>query len=164
MRHHISTSRSLVSLIVFVLATSAVVLIGADGRTRGESQNFSFQPETLVVSRTVYAGTASTVTPGELLPPGCVASNANVLLLNGTIAKDKVTCGVAIENGEYPNLDDSHNVWTNDGSLADGSFAVSSPVFLDNINSDGDLLGTLPPASNSSSWARRRPQRLRSST
>ena len=52
-----------------------------------------------------------------------------------------VACGVASDNGEFPNLYDSHNVWNNSGS--DGSFGVSSPIFLDNLTTDGRFLGTL---------------------
>ena len=50
--------------------------------------------------------------------------------------------GIASDNGEFPNNFDSHNVWNNSNS--DGSFGVSSPIFLDNITTDGWLLGTLP--------------------
>ena len=53
-----------------------------------------------------------------------------------------VPCGIATDNGEAPNLSDSHNVWNN--STSDGSFGVTSPIFLDNLTSGGWLLGTLP--------------------
>lgn len=53
-----------------------------------------------------------------------------------------VPCGVASDSGEYPNLFDTHNVWNNANS--DGSFGVTSPIFLDDITADGWTLGTLP--------------------
>jgi len=53
-----------------------------------------------------------------------------------------VPCGFASDNGEFPNDQDSHNVWNNAGS--DGSFGITSPIFLDNITEDGWMLGTLP--------------------
>jgi hypothetical protein len=60
---------------------------------------------------------------------------------NGT-TNVTVPCGIATDDGEAPNLADSHNVWNN--STSDGSFGVTSPIFLDNLTSDGWLLGTLP--------------------
>jgi len=42
----------------------------------------------------------------------------------------------------YDRRHDSHNVWNNANS--DGSFGVTSPIFLDDITTDGWKLGTLP--------------------
>jgi len=70
-----------------------------------------------------------------------VAKTVQVPLLAGGTASVKVKCGTAVSNGEYPNLQDDNNVWNNDGP--DGSFGVSSPIFLDNIDKDGKLVGTL---------------------
>lgn len=94
-----------------------------------------------MLSRSVYTGDANTVTAGQTLPPGCVAGNVTVPLIAGGSIKVAVTCGAAIDNGEYPNLEDSHNVWNNDGP--DASFGVTSAIFLDNIDSKGKLVGTL---------------------
>jgi len=112
------------------------------------SDHFKFQPDTLVLSRSVYTGTASTVTIGQTLPLGCAggANGSTVVAVptttTGTTTDVTVPCGVATDNGEFPNTHDSHNVWNN--SSSDGSFGVSSPIFLDNITTDGWLLGTLP--------------------
>src|SRR4029077_14615523 len=57
-----------------------------------------------------------------------------------------VTCGAASDNGEYPNLNDSHNVWNN--AATDGSFGITSPIFLDNLTTRGSPLGTLAVPSN----------------
>lgn len=100
-----------------------------------------------MLSRSVYQGTAATVTIGEVLPRGCAggpngSTVVAVPLTAGGTTNVTVTCGVASDNGEAPNLNDSHNVWNNSGS--DGSFGVSSPIFLDNLSTDGRLLGTLP--------------------
>ena len=94
-----------------------------------------------MLSRSVYQGTASTVTIGQTLPPGCVASTVAVPLIAGGTTNVRVKCATASDNGEYPNLVDTHNVWNND--TADGSFGVTSPIFLDNITTRGELLGTL---------------------
>ena len=80
-----------------------------------------FSPGNLVVSRSVYTGTASTVTVGQPLPPKCPAGNAG--------------CTNAIANGTYP------GVWANNGP--DGSFGVTSPIFLDHMTTGGVLLNTL---------------------
>jgi hypothetical protein len=107
---------------------------------------FGFAPDTLVVTRSVYVGNASTVIAGEALPPGCQGGATGLtvqvpLVAGGTVGV-AVPCGFASDNGEYPNLNDSHNVWNNAGT--DGSFGVTSPIFLDNITEDGWPLGTLP--------------------
>jgi hypothetical protein len=122
--------------------------ISADG---DNSSHFKFQPDTLVLSRSVYVGTASTIAIGESLPLGCPGGpNGSTVVAvptttNGT-TNVTVTCGVASDNGEFPNLSDSHNVWNNSGS--DGSFGVSSPIFLDNLSTDGRLLDSLAIPSN----------------
>jgi hypothetical protein len=100
-----------------------------------------------VLSRSVYVGTASTVTIGETLPRGCAGGpNGSTVVAvpttTGGTTNVTVPCGIATDNGEAPNLSDSHNVWNNSNS--DGSFGVTSPIFLDNLTSDGWLLGTLP--------------------
>ncbi len=109
---------------------------------------FQFQPDTLVLRRSVYVGTVSTVTIGETLPLGCAGGPNGSTTVNvptttpGTTTPVTVTCGIASDNGEAPNLFDSHNVWNNSNS--DGSFGVTAPIFLDNLTTDGWLLGTLP--------------------
>jgi hypothetical protein len=109
---------------------------------------FHFVPDTLVVTRSAYVGNASTVTIGENLPPGCIAGangtvNVSVPTTTAGVSDSvAVSCGIASDNGEYPNLKDTHNVWNN--ANTDGSFGVTSPIFLDNITEDGWPLGTLP--------------------
>ncbi len=96
---------------------------------------FHFTPDTLVLSRSVYAGNAATVTVGQTLPPGCVAGNVSVPLLAGGNASVAVTCSAATSDGTYPTVFNNNK--------ADGSFGVTSPIFLDNITTDGSVLGTL---------------------
>jgi hypothetical protein len=111
-----------------------------------QNRGFQFVPGTLVVSRSFYEGNASTVTIGETLPLGCQGGltglTINVPTTTGGTTAVTVPCGVASDNGEYPNLFDTHNVWNNSNS--DGSFGVSSPIFLDDITTDGWELGSLP--------------------
>lgn len=119
-----------------------------DGHGQDHSYHFEFVPGTLVLSRSVYVGNASTVSIGETLPLGCAGGPNGSTTVNvptttaGTTTPVTVTCGIASDNGEAPNLFDSHNVWNNSNS--DGSFGVTSPIFLDDLTTDGFVLGTLP--------------------
>jgi hypothetical protein len=107
----------------------------------------SFHPNSLVVTRSVYEGTADTVQIGQVLPPGCPAPNppsglsysVTVPEIPSGSANVTVTCSIATNDGTYP------YVFSNDA--ADGSFSVSSPVFLDNIDTNGQFFGALaiPP-------------------
>ncbi|HTU33307.1 MAG TPA: hypothetical protein VMF66_05850 [Candidatus Acidoferrum sp.] len=143
------------ALTVLALGLAANNAIAQDGNDRGHE--FHFVPGSIVLTRTVYVGNASTVTIGENLPPGCVgstnsaqnnvtvqvqSSDSNGNPLGTFLAVALPTCGYASDNGEYPNLEDSHNVWNNAGT--DGDFGITSPIFLDNLTDDGHLLGTLP--------------------
>jgi hypothetical protein len=94
----------------------------------------TFTPDNLVVSRSVYQGTAATVVIGQLLPPNCPSTAQ----CGGTGNKGKP----ATDTGAYPAIGSSKNVWNNDA--VDSSFGVTSPIFLDEISSTGTLLGTLP--------------------
>jgi hypothetical protein len=138
--------RMVVAAALAVLAMTATIGLKANDDQGSNPAQFKFQPNSLVLSRSVYTGDANTVAPGQTLPPGCVAGNVTVPLIAGGSNQVAVTCGAAIDNGEYPNLEDSHNVWNNDGP--DASFGVTSPIFLDNIDSKGKLIGTLAVPSN----------------
>jgi len=115
-----------------------------------------FVPGSIVLSGTVYVGNADTVTPGEVLPHGCLntgpvtnpnPATVNVLLLPAdqtaktTTTAVTVTCGYASDNGEAPNLKDNHNVWNN--ASTDGNFGVSSPIVLWDLSREGIELGVL---------------------
>src|SRR5271156_2277997 len=141
-------SKQLAVLGVAVAIGSAGTLVGKLYANDDQANRFRFEPDSLVLSRSVYKGTAATVTIGETLPLGCVGgpNGSSVVAVPtttpGTTTDVTVPCGVASDNGEYPNLFDSHNVWNN--ANTDGSFGVTSPIFLDNITTDGWLLGSLP--------------------
>jgi len=163
----VSTVFTVAFAAVFALGSFSAKLMADDddhGRDEGRDHHHhsefkGFVPGTIVLSRTVYKGTADTITIGESLPPGCqplgsaadAASepsftyNAELLPADQT-SKTTTTavtnsCGYAIDNGEAPNLNDTHNVWNNAGS--DPNFGVSSPIRLDDLTTDGYRLGTL---------------------
>jgi hypothetical protein len=130
-------------------------------RDQDHSEFRGFVPGSIVLSGTVYVGNADTVTPGEVLPHGCLNTGSvtnpnpatvNVPLLpadqtsSTTTTAVTVSCGYASDNGEAPNLHDSHNVWNN--AATDGSFGVSSPIVLWDLSSDGHFLGALNVPSN----------------
>jgi hypothetical protein len=115
-----------------------------------------FFPGSIVLIGTVYVGNAGTVIPGEVLPFGCLntgtvtkpnAATVNVPLLpadqtmSTTTTAVTVSCGYASDNGEAPNLNDTHNVWNN--ANTDGNFGVSSPIVLWDLTPDGFELGAL---------------------
>jgi hypothetical protein len=134
-----------------LLAITIAIGLATIGMRANDDAQFHFIPNSLVVSRSVYVGTADTVTVGETLPPGCVggpngATTVAVPTTAGGVVDVQVPCGVASDNGEAPNLNDSHNVWNNSGS--DSSFGISSPIFLDDITTEGQLHGTLPVPSD----------------
>jgi hypothetical protein len=120
---------------------------------------YGFVPGSIVLSGTVYVGNANTVTPGEVLPYGCLntgpVTNPNPATVNvpvlpadqpPTTTPVTVSCGYASDNGEAPNLNDNHNVWNN--ANTDSNFGVSSPIVLWDLGTDGNLLGVLPVPSN----------------
>jgi hypothetical protein len=137
-------------IVLTVLVGAAVVALAAGlkaGAPNNDQAQFRFVPNSLVLTRSVYQGTADTVTIGQNLPPGCAggANGSTIVAVPtttpGVTTNVTVTCGIASDNGEFPNDLDSHNVWNN--SNTDGSFGISSPIFLDNLTPGGQLLGTL---------------------
>jgi hypothetical protein len=126
---------TLVIVIASVLAAGTFVSKVAADDDHHDSDRFEFKQDTLVLSRSVYVGSASTVTVGQTLPPGCVAFTASLPLLAGGNTTVPVTCAKATADGTYP------TVFNNDGP--DGSFGVTSPILIDNLTTDGKRIGTL---------------------
>jgi acid phosphatase len=75
--------------------------------------NIAFQAGNLLLSHSYYAGNASTVTIGQTLPGG----------------------GTAIANGTYPKVFQNNTV--------DGSFGVTSPLYLDQLTPSGATVSSL---------------------
>ena len=115
----------------------AIIAAGSVHADDHPSDRFEFKPDTLVLSRSVYVGTPSLLVPGvTLLPPGCVAGTVNVPLIAGGTTPVAVTCATPIADGGFPEV-------FNNGS-ADGHFGITSPIFLDDLTTDGHLIGSLP--------------------
>lgn len=133
--------------VTLLLAATFVLPAGLVGQNIHQDDDCThFEPGTLVLSRSVYVGKASTITIGETLPLGCLGGSTGLTVdvptTTGGTAAVAVPCGIATDDGEYPNIFDTHNVWNNSNS--DGSFGVTSPIFLDYLTTDGFPLGTLP--------------------
>ncbi|MGC1829243.1 MAG: hypothetical protein WA663_02415 [Candidatus Acidiferrales bacterium] len=84
-----------------------------------------FTPGNLVVSRSVYQNAGNIVVGQTELPPNCSAPS-------GSCTTPPTT---AISDGTYP------YVWNNDS--VDGSFGITSVIFLDEITTGGALVNTL---------------------
>jgi hypothetical protein len=80
-------------------------------------------PGNLVVSRSVFVINKSVV-PGQILPPGCTSTSVGCAGAGGAIA-----------DSSYP------FVFNND--IYDGSFGITSPIFLDQLTPKGDLINTI---------------------
>jgi len=111
----------------------APALVTAQSGSNGSSFS-GFVPGNLVLTRSVYTGDATTVVKGQFLPPVCPVGAA--CPTNG---------GAATDNGAYPAVGSTNNVWNND--KVDGSFGITSPIFIDQITPTGNVVNTLavPP-------------------
>lgn len=113
-----------------LLATfAAVISLGllaflpaiAEGR---RPQRKYFWPGNLVVSRSVYDNNPNNVKLGAVLPPNCATTTGGCSAATG-----------APFDGSYP------LVWNND--LYDGSFSITSKIFLDQLSPSGRFLSSL---------------------
>jgi len=95
------------------MTRASVLTLAALAAISGYANAQAIAPGNLIVSRTVYAGTASTVTVGQTLPGG----------------------GKAVADGSFP------NVFKNE--TADAAFGVTAPIFLDQLTTSGTRVGTI---------------------
>jgi hypothetical protein len=106
-------------LLACTVAASGSLMAAANGGSAHSRDAGYFQPGNLLVSGSVYDNKPGTVAAGvTVLPPGCTSG-----------------CAVATSDGSYP------GVWNND--LADASFGITSPIFIDQITPSGRLVSTL---------------------
>jgi hypothetical protein len=116
------------SAAIVSLALSTPALAGPTNRNAppgwGRHTHVYLLPGNLLVSRSVYRNDPNIVAGQTALPPGCSdpsSSNPN--------------CKFASTNGDYP------YVFNNDS--VDGSFGVTSPIFLDELTPTGRPIGSL---------------------
>jgi hypothetical protein len=116
-------------------AISLAFVVAFSGRLRADDdphnsfnsggQFHGFQPGNLVLSRSVYVNNPNFVAVGQVLPPGCASTSVGCTLPD-----------MATFDGTYP------YVFNNDA--VDGSFGVTSPLFLDQLTPWGWRIDTLP--------------------
>ena len=102
----------------------ALLLISATlptGALVASAQTY-FSPGNLVVSRSVYDNNPNNVQVGQILPPNCAQTQGGC-------------AGPATNDGTYP------TVFNND--LVDGSFGITSKIYLDQYTTAGTLVDSL---------------------
>jgi len=109
-------ARGIAILSAAALATS-IPAIAQDHDDNG----VHFFPGNLIVSRSVYDNNANNVKVGALLPPNC--------------ANTVGPCVAATNNGTFP--------YVFNNALVDGSFGITSKLYLDQITPGGFLLDSL---------------------
>ena len=95
-----------------LVAALAVSCLAGNQIARGDDDDGHLFPGNLLVSRSIYDNKASTIAVGTALPPNCMSS-----------------CAVATNDGTYP------TVFNN--NLVDGSFGITSKIFLDQLSPSG---------------------------
>jgi hypothetical protein len=114
-----STGRRLAATLGMTLAVSALPAAAQADGWHHQRGNGRLTPGNIVISRSVYQ--QADIQPGVTqLPPGCTAGN----------------CATAVADGAYP------YVFNNDS--VDGSFGITSPLFLDELTPWGQLIKTIP--------------------
>jgi hypothetical protein len=103
------------------LALLIAAIVGASAKP-AQSDSDYFSPGNLVVSRSVYVDTNNITAGTTALPPDCSVANCP-------------TPVYAAVGSAYP------YVWNNDS--VDGSFGITSEIFLDQINTGGTLIDSL---------------------
>jgi hypothetical protein len=100
------------------IAIVVLILSALAGLRAVSAESDFFLPGNLVISRSVYDNDSNNVQVGMTLPPNCTSG-----------------CVQAVADGTYP------EVFNNDG--VDGSFGITSKIFLDQITPSGTLVNSL---------------------
>jgi len=126
------------------IAMAGGIQAGNDHDDDHHHDRFEFQPGTLALTRSVYVGTPSILVVGvTVLPPNCVGGTVNVPLVAGGTTPVTIPtgngsggCSTATADGTFP--------YVFNNAVSDGNFGISSPIFIDNLTTDGHRLDTLP--------------------
>jgi hypothetical protein len=105
--------------VLTVLTTGSLIAAANTGAAADGSGQPFFSPGNLLVSGSMYVKKPGTIVSGEtVLPPGCTSG-----------------CVTANSSAAYP------GVWNNDS--VDGSFGITSPIFLEQLTPSGQQVNTL---------------------
>jgi hypothetical protein len=117
---------SVVSALTRRLGLTLLIVFAGSGAAYAQNGSAFFFPQNLVVSRSVYDNNPNNIVVGvTALPPNCAPAS-------GSCTSPPTT---AIVDGTYP------YVWNNDS--IDGSFGITSKIFLDQISTSGSLVNSL---------------------
>jgi uncharacterized protein (TIGR03437 family) len=105
----------------------------------GTSTFTGFTAGNLVLSRSVLATDRSTVVVGQALPPVCPAAAE-------TAAPGACKGAKATDNGAYASTDSANNIFNN--NKVDGSFGVTSPIFLEQLTPSGTTVNSFAVPTN----------------
>jgi hypothetical protein len=128
--------------IIKIIRISSIICAVGLGQS-AFAQTFSgFSPGNIVVSSSVYSGSAATLAVGQPLPPVCPAT-----------ATTQCNAAKATDSGAFASTTSTNNVFNN--NLVDGSFGVTSPVFLEQLTPTGTIVNTLaiPPSLGTTSFS-----------
>ncbi len=114
-------TRGVAILSLSALAATLPALAEDGDHDHDDAADIHFFPGNLVVSRSVYDNNANNVKVGALLPPNC--------------ANTVGPCVAATNNGTFP--------YVFNNALVDGSFGITSKLYLDQITPWGFLLNSL---------------------
>lgn len=121
--NYLAVSPAAASCLRSAVATGSIFLLlyfPSSVPVMASEPNPTLTPGNLLLSRSTYSGTAASVTVGQQLPPVCPAT---------------ADCSArAIADGTYP------TVFNN--AAPDGSFGITSPIFIDEITTGGSWLRT----------------------
>ena len=109
---------------IAVLGIALATLAAGAEQPADHGKSDHFWPGNLVVSRSVYDNNPANVKVGTILPPNCASTQGGCSASTGAIA-----------NGTYP------FVFNND--IYDGSFGITSRIFLDQLTPDGRVIDSL---------------------
>lgn len=124
------SSRSSFTFYAVISVSFLAVTSSALAQKPKSKQELFFWPGNLVVSRSVYDNNPNNVTVGEILPPNCAATTGGCGASTG-----------APYNGSYP------LVWNDDAY--DGSFGITSKIYLDQMFPFGFVINSLEVPNNS---------------
>src|SRR5579862_6732281 len=115
--------RARAGVAVFVTVVCATAVAAAVGEPAAHAGPGSLTPGNLLVSESVFSKAPDIVAGVTQLPPGCTGSN----------------CVTAIADGNYPEVFNNATI--------DGSFGITSRIYLDEITPTGAPLDTItiPP-------------------
>jgi hypothetical protein len=119
MKSRLLRSRPRLCALAQGLAVVSSILFAVSSLSFAEDKgDYYFLPGNLAVSRSVYDNNPNNIVVGQVLPPNCTTG-----------------CAAAVNDGTYP------FVWNND--TADGSFGITSKIFIDQITPTGFLINSL---------------------